>query len=330
MKKRFLAMVLVACMLLAACGVDEQSAADEGEGTPNNSGENESEAEKETGDPDEKQPETPKQEIKDIEQEATTITVDTDYYTVEIPKAWETDGLWKVFEGESYDYTLSFYEKQSHDELNAGFLFSIDLFTEFEDYTYYPSYEVLGSVEVYRIGGYNIIATYPTDVQFSEKTVKKYNKMASEIPQVLKSLKVKEECSFSAEPLEVVITQEPAEIPDAISGSYVGSWEMWQIASTSAPMDALRWMAEFREDGTGRFVFVFEGEISEAVDFTYVPYNTAWQQVTGLELTAQNGTILYYMAQFNWSDEQQGLLMTLYESTGLDMDLDHYWVFQNS
>lgn len=129
--------------------------------------------------------------------------IDTEYYTINVPISWDVDCFFEIAEGEHYNYTLSFYDKASHDEINGGWLFSINLPTEFEDYTFYPDYDVMGSLEVYRIGSYNIVVTYPTDVQFSENTAKKYNQMSAEIPKILKTISFKDECIFSEEPIPV-------------------------------------------------------------------------------------------------------------------------------
>lgn len=164
-----------------------------------------------------KQPieETPTTEVPttnaDIKVEESAVTpqpkpdmvVDTEYYTLSAPSSWEDGCFYELAEGESYNYTLSFYDKASHEAVNGGWLFTINLFTEFEDYTIYPDYDVLGSLEVYRIGSYNIVVTYPTDVVYSEETAKNYNQMYSQIPDVLKTISFKEECTFSEEPLPI-------------------------------------------------------------------------------------------------------------------------------
>lgn len=143
-------------------------------------------------------------ESEDAKIENTNEIVDTEYYTISIPTEWKGDCFYETVPGEHYNYSLNFYEKQSHDEMDAGYLFGIDLLTETEDYEIYPSYDVLGSLEVYRIGSYNMIVTYPTDVQFSEGAAKKYNSMTAQISEILKTISFKEECTFSETPIEVI------------------------------------------------------------------------------------------------------------------------------
>ena len=147
-----------------------------------------------------------------IETEKSTVTtpiesemlIDTEYYTLSVPSSWNDDCFFEVADGESYNYTLSFYDKASHIAINGGWLFSINLLTEFEDYSYYSDYDVLGSLEVYRIGSYNIVVTYPTDVQFSEETSDLYNEMRKDIPDILKTIAFKAECSYSEDPIAIM------------------------------------------------------------------------------------------------------------------------------
>ena len=146
-----------------------------------------------------------------IEADESTVTtqpkpgmfIDTEFYTLLAPSSWKNDCFYEIADGESYNYTLSFYDKASHDAINGGWLFSVNLLTEFEDYSIYPDYDVLGSLEVSRIGSYNIVVTYPTDVQFSEETAQNYNQMSDKIPELLKTISFKDECTFSEQPIPI-------------------------------------------------------------------------------------------------------------------------------
>lgn len=131
------------------------------------------------------------------------MLIDTEYYTISVPYSWSDDCFYEIADGENYNYTLSFYDEASHEAINGGWLFTIDLLTEFKDYSHYPDYEVLGSLEVYRIGSYNIVVTYPTDVQFSEDTARKYSELSEKIPTILDSISFKGECTFSKEPIPI-------------------------------------------------------------------------------------------------------------------------------
>ena len=98
---------------------------------------------------------------------------------------------------------MSLYHKESKEDNFGGHLFSIHLLTEFEEYQNYPSYDILGSLEVYRIGSYNVVVTYPTDVQHSDSAIKEYQDMENDIQKILSTISYKTECSFSGIPLAV-------------------------------------------------------------------------------------------------------------------------------
>ena len=127
--------------------------------------------------------------------------IDTEYYTISVPQYWKAACVHEVIEKDNYNYTLNFYDRESKESGYGGWLFSISLLTEFEDYTEYPDYEILGSVEVYRIGTYNIVVTYPTDVQCSEDMMQQYSEMQECIPGILETISFKDECVFSSEPI---------------------------------------------------------------------------------------------------------------------------------
>lgn len=150
--------------------------------------------------------------IATIEADEPTVTapdmfIDTEYYTLSAPSSWKDGCFYEIADGENHSYTLSFYDKTSHDAINGGWLFSINLLAESEDYSIYPDYDVLGSLEVDRIGSYNIVVTYPTDVQFSEETAENYNQMSDKIPELLKTISFKDECTFSEEPIPIISSQ---------------------------------------------------------------------------------------------------------------------------
>ena len=58
-----------------------------------------------------------------IEADESTVTtqpkpgmfIDTEFYTLLAPSSWKNDCFYEIADGESYNYTLSFYDKASHD-----------------------------------------------------------------------------------------------------------------------------------------------------------------------------------------------------------------------
>ena len=256
-------------------------------------------------------------------EEVEDVCIETEYYSITIPKSWEDDCFYEIVKGEGYGYALHFNEKTSYDEIGGGWLFSIELFTEFEDYTYLPSYDILGSLEVYRIGSYNIVVIYPTDVQFTETTMEKYEELERAVPDVLDTITFKKECVFSKEPLKVIQEEKPQ-----ISKNFIGKWRDLGIGS-SAPAGATRWDVEFRSDGTGTFEFVFGPNEIKRVDFEFSPFDTyLGETMDGIFVRVDSSRDIKYMAKYTWSNELQKMLMTMYEVTSDGApNLNCYWVY---
>ena len=253
--------------------------------------------------------------------------IDTEYYTISVPQYWKAACVHEVIEKDNYNYTLNFYDRESKENGYGGWLFSISLLTEFEDYTEYPDYEILGSVEVYRIGTYNIVVTYPTDVQCSEDMMQQYSEMQECIPGILETISFKDECVFSSEPVPIYIAEEKTEIV----GNFIGKWEDMGIGCY-APDGASFWDVEYRSDGTGTFYFIFAQDDIVPVNFKYSVYETYLREnVDGLAIELENGRKYNFMTRYTWSNELQKMLMTMHaveESGALNGDV--YWIYSHS
>lgn len=123
--------------------------------------------------------------------------VDTKYYTISPPASWGEDYIYSLNVSAAGAYSLSFYHAASNKAAVGGLLLNINLIDISEDYSYYPDYELLGTLEVDVKDRYNIVVTYPTDVQFTEETARKYQEMFGDIPALLESVEFKDGCVFS-------------------------------------------------------------------------------------------------------------------------------------
>ena len=108
--------------------------------------------------------------------------VETDFYTITLPGEWPEATGYTLAENR-----LTLFEKQSKLEGLGGRLFTLQVLPVQEDYTYYPSYELLGKFLADGVE-YNLVATFPTDVQFSFERANLYNALYDQIPQVFASL----------------------------------------------------------------------------------------------------------------------------------------------
>lgn len=147
------------------------------------------------------------EENKDTENEVEAAPdgtlIDTEYYTLEIPKSWDGKYGYHVVDREDHTYTFWISEQMSYEDIGGGDLFSILLLPGGEDYTYYPSYDVLGSFTSEEIGSFNIVVLYPTDVQFSDRGQQTYQEMTAGIESVLDSISFKEGYAYSETPIPI-------------------------------------------------------------------------------------------------------------------------------
>ena len=92
-------------------------------------------------------------------------TVTTDYYTMTIPPAW-TGHFDAAIQTTAYGngYSLKVVNKESADANFGGHLFTVMLIPVGENYSEFPSYDYLGTMEG-PAGTYSVVILYPTDYQ---------------------------------------------------------------------------------------------------------------------------------------------------------------------
>lgn len=117
-----------------------------------------------------------------------TSVLKTDLYTLTIPKSWQDTVEITTRPGEYNDYYVEFVHKASRDANMGGYLFGIEMFmdgdTSYEDY---PSYQVIGRMIVRQAEVYMLVATFPTDVQFSDATSEEYIQIREQVDGVIES-----------------------------------------------------------------------------------------------------------------------------------------------
>lgn len=125
---------------------------------------------------------------------ADVIEVTTKYFTVKLPAEWETRFAHEVAD----EMHLSLYEAKSHEAEVGGWLVSVELFATKEEYDFLPSYKLLGSISTDN-GEYDMVAIYPTDVQFSEENAEQYTNMSNQIEDILANIVLAEGVAFITE-----------------------------------------------------------------------------------------------------------------------------------
>ena len=114
--------------------------------------------------------------------------ITTKYYTITLPDEWRNQYIYDIIDQENGTYTLNLYEKTSYEEMGAGKLCSLMLFSS-KDKTYkdFPDYKLLAALDT-PAGSYHVIALFPTDVQFHKTTLEAYNALFEQIMDVVYSI----------------------------------------------------------------------------------------------------------------------------------------------
>lgn len=99
-----------------------------------------------------------------VQNDDSSWTVTTDYYTMTIPPAWTGHFDAALSQSNDTGYNLQVVSKESADAGFGGHLFTIMLIPQSEDYTYLPSYDYLGTMSTPE-GTFSVVVQYPTDVQ---------------------------------------------------------------------------------------------------------------------------------------------------------------------
>ena len=117
----------------------------------------------------------------------------TAYYDLTVDWAWS----WSYTCSE--DGRLDVYHQASADAGYGGSLFGIALYESGheEEYDYLPAYRVLGELETAEGERYDVVADFPTDVQFSEETREEYYQLRENVDAVLDTFAPAEGCQFT-------------------------------------------------------------------------------------------------------------------------------------
>ena len=121
------------------------------------------------------------------EPEAPVGILETEYYTLTLPEYWIGKCVSDLHNRDDGSYSMSVHETQAFFEFGGGTLFTIMMLPTGEDYSIFPSYELIGALDTPH-GTFNLVALFPTDVQFTEATAQVYNQMNESVMDVLYSI----------------------------------------------------------------------------------------------------------------------------------------------
>lgn len=133
-------------------------------------------------------PEPTENPVAVVEPEAIPNNIcENEQFQLQLPEDWD-DCVKEDWIDENEMAWVAFYEKGCYEEIEAGWLFSIGGYKD-NSYEDQPSYEVIETD-----GDITYVVVYPTDVQFdgaSKKAQKRYQKMASQIEDVIATFQKK-------------------------------------------------------------------------------------------------------------------------------------------
>jgi hypothetical protein len=121
--------------------------------------------------------------------------IDTEFYSVELPGVWADYCDYEISQNANGTYSLSFYEKESHSTYAGGHLFTISLEAD-EMFTHMPAYQHLGELHTPQADLFDMIAWFPTDVQFIPERQLQYTAMQNGIPFILKTITPASGCTL--------------------------------------------------------------------------------------------------------------------------------------
>ena len=111
----------------------------------------------------------------------------TDYFSLTLPHDWANSCVYTEAYREDGAYLVNLYEAAAYWEFGGGNLCTIMLLPSKEDYSIFPSYQYLGVMRT-ADSDFNLVALFPTDVQFTPETIDVYSQMVSQLPDVLSTL----------------------------------------------------------------------------------------------------------------------------------------------
>jgi len=127
--------------------------------------------------------------IKDLDTSYTN-TVSHPLFSVKTPAYWKKYGT--VQTTDSY---ISFRETESYKDY-GGHIFTLSLYSSESEYTYLPSFEAVGLLTDSTGKVWHLVATYPTDVQFSPEGQAMYTRMSDDIDTIISTITAASGCSF--------------------------------------------------------------------------------------------------------------------------------------
>lgn len=113
--------------------------------------------------------------------------VETDYFTVAVPASWSGKYDYETFKMDDGSVEIKFYEHADRASVGGGLVFTLALYPDGVNYSYYPNYRTIGKLSS-GSANYTLLAVYPTDIQYTEDNEELYLTMADGTDSIISSI----------------------------------------------------------------------------------------------------------------------------------------------
>ncbi len=117
-----------------------------------------------------------------------TGTIDCDLISIDIPASWSGKYEYEVKTNKDSSGSVTLYQKAGQMANVGGTLVTVMIIEPSQDFDFLPDYKYLGTLKQNGFD-YSVVASYPTDVQYSDDTKAEYDTMSKDIDTIIKSIK---------------------------------------------------------------------------------------------------------------------------------------------
>ncbi len=124
------------------------------------------------------------------------MVLETPYYSILIPADWMGSFMTETVDNMTGKWLKLFFIRYDEGKLDRGHLFSI-LLTKDTKYKDIPDHNLLGKLKDESGDEYNVVAVFPTDVQYSRENRDYYMSMFEDAAFILSSFKEADGCTYT-------------------------------------------------------------------------------------------------------------------------------------
>lgn len=113
--------------------------------------------------------------------------VETDYFTVVVPASWSGKYVYETSKKDDGSFEIRFYEYADRTSAGGGLVFTLALYPDGTNYSFYPNYKTIGKLSS-GTTNYTLLAVYPTDIQYTDDNETQYLAMTDGTDSIINSI----------------------------------------------------------------------------------------------------------------------------------------------